>query len=199
MRRDEFNIDNHDALLEFLHQCEYGTLCLADENEPYGVPLNFAAWEEGIVFHGSQEGKKVSLIAKNPKANFSVVKPYAYIPSYFSHTTSACPATQFFGSVLLEGEINLLENVDQKSSALNTLMQKLQPEGNYEPLSANNPMYTKMLASTAVFYLKTDKSSFKLKVGQNLTVERKNSLIAELEKRGTALDKETVNLMRFYM
>lgn len=197
MRRDEFNIDNHDALLEFLHRCEYGTLCLADKNEPYGVPLNFAAWEEGIVFHGSQEGKKVSLIDKNPKANFSVVKPYAYIPSYFSHTTSACPATQFFGSVLLEGEITLLENVDQKANALNALMQKLQPEGNYEPLRANNPMYTKILASTAVFYLKIDKSSFKLKVGQNLTAERKNSLIAELEKRGTALDKETVNLMRF--
>jgi nitroimidazol reductase NimA-like FMN-containing flavoprotein (pyridoxamine 5'-phosphate oxidase superfamily) len=200
MRRSEFNVDDHKAMHELLETCEYGTLALIDTNgTPYAVPLNFASWEEGIVFHGAQEGKKVTLITQNPKASFSVVKPYAFIPSYFSHTTSACPATQFFGSVLIEGSIAILENTEQKASALNALMQKLQPEGHYEPISSQNPIYTKMLASTAVFYLKTDKSSFKLKMGQNLTPERRTALITELEKRGTALDEETITRMHHYM
>jgi len=200
MRRSEFNVDDYEAMQELLQTCEYGTLALIDTNgTPYAVPLNFASWEEGIVFHGAQEGKKITLIAQNPKASFSVVKPYAFIPSYFSHTTSACPATQFFGSVLIEGSIAILENTEQKASALNALMQKLQPEGHYEPMSPQNPIYTKMLTSTAVFYLKKDKSSFKLKMGQNLTPERKTALITELEKRGTALDEETITRMHHYM
>lgn len=199
MRRNEFKIDNESALQEFLDTCDYGTLCLSNNEEPYGVPLNFASWEEGIVFHGSPDGKKSRIIDNNPKACFSVVKPYAYIPSYFSHTTSACPATQFFGSILLEGDITILNNLDEKASALNALMQKLQPEGHYEPLSAQNPIYIKMLSSTAVFYLHIDKCSFKLKVGQNLTRERKENLIAELQKRGTALDQETIKVIKRYM
>jgi len=55
--------------------------------------------------HGAKKKKKVALIAQNPRANFCVVKPYALIPSYFSHTASACPATQFFASVILEGKV----------------------------------------------------------------------------------------------
>ena len=199
MRRSEFNIENHEALLELLASCEYGTLCLVDEKTPYGVPLNFAWWEEGIVFHGAKEGKKVELITRNPKAYFSVVKPYAFIPSHFSHTTSACPATQFFASVSLEGEVSVLENSAEKAKGLNALMQKLQPEGAYEPLSAHNPIYTKMLESTAVFYLNVETRSFKLKMAQNLTQERKESLIESLEQRATPLDKETIALMRLYM
>ncbi|MBP9493317.1 MAG: pyridoxamine 5'-phosphate oxidase family protein, partial [Sulfurospirillum sp.] len=177
----------------------YGTLCLSDEKTPYGVPLNFAWWEEGIVFHGAKEGKKVELMAHNPKAYFSVVKPYAFIPSYFSHTTSACPATQFFASVSLEGEVSALENSAEKAKGLNALMQKLQPEGHYETISETNPIYTKMLEATAVFYLKAKQTSFKLKMGQNLNKERKIGLIEELEKRGSALDIETVRLIRLYM
>lgn len=199
MRRSEFDIKNHEALLELLASCEYGTLCLSDEKTPYGVPLNFAWWEEGIVFHGAKEGKKVELITRNPKAYFSVVKPYAFIPSHFSHTTSACPATQFFASVSLEGEVSVLENSAEKAKGLNALMQKLQPEGHYETISETNPIYTKMLEATAVFYLKAKQTSFKLKMGQNLNKERKIGLIEELEKRGSALELETVRLIRLYM
>lgn len=199
MRRNEFKVENHEAMLELLRSCEYGTLSLLDNNKPYGVPLNFAWWEEGIVFHGSKEGKKAELIAKNSQASFSAVKPYSLIPSYFSHTTSACPATQLFASATLEGNISILEDIEQKANALNTIMQKLQPECHYETISPNNPIYTKMLELTAVFYLKVSKSSLKVKMGQNRTNEQKNILIEELKKRGNSLDLETIELIKAYM
>ena len=199
MRRNEFNIENHEAMRELLASCEYGTLSLSSSAQPYGVPLNFVWWEEGIVFHGAKEGKKVNLIAQNPKASFCVVKPYAFIPSYFSQTTSACPATQFFASVIIEGEVTVLSDVGQKADALSALMQKLQPECQYEPIDYENPIYTKMLDATAVFYLKATQSAFKLKMAQNLSLERKKSLIDALEKRGSALDNETIKQIRLYM
>jgi len=199
MRRNEFNIENHEAMRELLASCEYGTLSLSSSTQPYGVPLNFVWWKEGIVFHGAKEGKKVNLIAQNPKASFCVVKPYAFIPSYFSQTTSACPATQFFASVIIEGEVTVLSDVGQKADALSALMQKLQPECQYEPIDYENPIYTKMLDVTAVFYLKATQSAFKLKMAQNLSLERKKSLIDALEKRGSALDNETIKQIRLYM
>ena len=99
MRRSEFEINDKEAMLTLLHECDYGTLSLLDNGAPYGVPLNFAWWEEGIAFHGTNEGKKMELIAQNPTAPFNAVKSYSFIPSFFSGTSSACPATQFFASV----------------------------------------------------------------------------------------------------
>ena len=199
MRREEFDIQDDALKLDFLAQCEYGTLSLVDaEKKPYGVPVNFACYQDGIVFHGAIEGKKHSLLAQNPYASFCVIRAYSLIPSYFSHTSLACPATQLFGSMLLEGKVRLIEDLEQKADALNVLMQKVQREGRYDVISRSNPAYTKMLNSVAVFYLPIEHSSFKLKLGQNLTQERKNLLIQELEKRATPLDQETLSLIKQY-
>lgn len=197
MRRNEFEITDKEIIVSLLHECEYGTLSLLDNGMPYGVPLNFAWWEEGIAFHGSKEGKKMTLIAQNSKASFNAVKSYSFIPSYFSGTTSACPATQFFASVSFGGEIKIIENLEQKASALSTLMEKLQPEKRYETLSATNPIYTKMLEKTALFKLVPTWHSMKLKLGQQLPQERQEALIKQLEGRGEPLDLMTAKMMRY--
>ena len=196
MRRSEFEINDKEAMLTLLSECEYGTLSLSNNGEPYGVPLNFVWWEEGIAFHGAKEGKKMTLIAQNPSACFNVVKSYAFIPSYFSGTTAACPATQFFASVSLGGTLQYIENSEQKASVLNALMEKLQPEKRYETIDTNNPIYTKMVEKTAIFKLVPTWHSMKLKLGQQLPPERQISLIQQLEERGTLLDLLTAKAMR---
>jgi uncharacterized protein len=196
MRRNEFEINDRSMILTLLIECEYGTLSLLDNNTPYGVPLNFACWEEGIVFHGAKEGKKMTLIAQNATASFNAVKSYSFIPSYFSGTSSACPATQFFASVTLHGTLKMIEILEEKAHALSALMEKLQPEKRYEPLTATNPIYTKMLEKTAVFKLEIAHTSMKLKVGQHLPKERQEVLMKQLKERGTPLDLLTLNMMR---
>ena len=52
MRRAEFEVKDKAAFEALLSECEYGTLSLVDEGEPYGVPVNFV-WRDGaICFHG---------------------------------------------------------------------------------------------------------------------------------------------------
>ena len=52
----------------------------------------------------------MNIILKNIKLSFSVVENYALIPSYFSSTEGlACPATQFFKSIIVDGEAELVE------------------------------------------------------------------------------------------
>jgi uncharacterized protein len=195
MRRAEFEVNDTQRIEELLAECEYGTLSLMDEQEPYGVPLNFVWYEKSLCFHGSKEGRKMELIAKNPRASFSVVKPLSLIPSYFSNTRSASPATQFFISAHITGWIEIVTDADLKCLMLTALMQKLQPEGGYDAIEASNPIYTKMIEQTGLLRLTPESISLKVKVGQNLSEERKKSLIEKLHKRGNKLDLLTIDLI----
>lgn len=195
MRRAEFEVNDPKLLEELLSSCEYGTLCLIDGDKPYSVPLNFV-WHDGcICFHGSKEGRKMDAMAKNTNASFSVVKPLSLIPSYFSNTRSACPATQLFISAHFSGHVECIDDASQKCNILNALMQKLQPEGKYDVIDAKSPMYKKAIETIGIVQLRPKFLSLKLKVGQNLTQERREILIEKLCERGEALDLLSVKLM----
>lgn len=196
MRRNEFEITDKETIHTLLNECEYGTLSLIDNNVPYGIPLNFVWWEEGVAFHGAKEGKKIELIAQNPNASLSIVKPYSLLPSYFSETTSACPASQLYASIIMQGVITIIESNEQKTSALNALMEKLQPEKRYETITAESPMYKKRIEEIMILKLIPKSMSCKLKMGQNLPPERKKLLLKHLEERGTPLDLLSASAIR---
>lgn len=71
-------------------------------------------------------------------------------------------------------------------------MKKLQPQGGYEEIEASNQIYTKMIAQTAIWKLTPTTTSLKIKLGQNLSKERKEKLTERLTERGEALDKATL-------
>ncbi len=181
---------------EVLSECEYGVLSLVDGGEPYGVAVNFVYFDGALYFHGAREGRKVEAMRENPKVSFLAVRPLAYIPSYFSDTVSACPATQYFASVHLRGTVSEVAEESEKSRILNALMEKMQPEGGYESISAEHPIYTKMIEKTGVFKIVPDSFSCKLKAGQNLTEEKRASVIERLHKRGGTHDNATVESMQ---
>ena len=189
MRRAEFEV--HDPLIieEVLNSCEYGTLSLVDGDEPYGVPINFAWHENRLGFHGSLEGRKMDVIAHNAKASFSVVKPLSLLPSYFSNTRSACPASQLYISVHCVGEMKVISDLHVKCSILNALMQKLQPEGGYDQIEANNPVYKKAVERLGICVLEPTSMSLKVKAGQNLSEDRRALLIEKLRQRNSAIDR----------
>ncbi|NCD12311.1 MAG: antibiotic resistance protein [Epsilonproteobacteria bacterium] len=199
MRRLEFSCEEKTLRDEILQSCEHGILSLSVDNLPYGVPLNFVWHKESLYYHGAGEGKKVEMMHANTNASFSVVKPLSLIPSHFSNTHFACPATQFFFSIILEGKIEWVTCMDEKAEALNALMQKLQPEGGYDVIDAKNAMYQKMLSTLSVYKLIPSAISFKLKAGQNLSEERKKVLIEKLLERGTPLDELTIKMIKRYM
>lgn len=198
MRRKEFDVKDENSINEILQTCEYGTLSLISDVKPYVVALNFVFFENSIFFHGAKEGRKIEAINSNPNAAFLVVKPYSFIPSYFSDTMAACPATQFFASVLLEGKLKFIEDGDKKAEVLNALMKKFQKEDSFEKIVYDKAMYTKMLDKTTIIELKIETQSCKIKVGQNLNEERKNKVMEKLKKRNLQIDEETIKQMKLY-
>jgi len=198
MRREEFNIKDEKSINEVLEACEYGTLSLINNNKPYCVALNFVYFEGSIFFHGSVEGKKIDTIKANSNGAFLAVQAYSTIPSYFFDTLAACPATQFFASVFLEGDLSFVENGDRKAQILNALMKKLQKDGGYETIAYDKVMYSKMIDKVAIIELKPQNISCKIKVGQNLNDEKRDKLLEKLENRASSVDNETIKQMKFY-
>ena len=199
MRREEFNETNMDKIKAVLSECEHGTLSLISEGEPYGVAVNFVFFEDKICFHGAQEGRKVEAIKANPHASFLVVKPYSIIPSYFSDTSLACPATQFFASIHLYGNVAIVKDVDKKAKILEAMMQKLQSEGGYDEVQSRNPMYAKMLEKLGVYILTPKTISMKMKVGQNFSERKRLSLANQLRERNNVGDDRTACIIESYI
>lgn len=196
MRRSEFEVTDPLAIESVLSECEYGVLSLVSRNQPYGVAVNFAYCEGAVYFHGSIEGRKVEAIGEGAKVAFLVVKPYAYIPSYFSDTSAAYPATQFFTSVHISGEAIRVRDEREKAFGLTALMEKMQPEGKYDPIDAANPIYTKMMELTGVYKIVPNEMSLKVKAGQNLPKERYDTLTKHIEERNGSADSATIQLMQ---
>jgi len=195
--KSQFKITNQELITNILNNAKYGTLALCSNNKPYSVPLNFVCVDNDIYFHGSIKGKKMKILKENSFASFSVVEEFSMIQSYFSSTDNlACPSTQFFKSVCIDGEIKIVDNYDEKVLALQRLMEKLQKEGKYKHL--NDKVYTKMINATAIFKLIATSINGKIKVGQHLSDERFNMIIEHLKNRASSIDLLTIKEMEKY-
>jgi len=190
-----FEIKDKTIINEVLHNAEYGTLAICDNNKPYSLPINFVELNNEIYFHGSKKGRKIDILKNNQFASFSVVESYSMIQSYFSSNDElACPATQFFKSIIIDGEIKFVENYDEKVKVLSELMKKLQKEGKYKPLSEE--VYQKTINARKIYKLIPNEIKAKFKFGQHLNQERFDMIIKHLEERGNEKDILTIKLMK---
>ncbi|MDH4120677.1 MAG: pyridoxamine 5'-phosphate oxidase family protein [Deltaproteobacteria bacterium] len=193
MRRDEFETHGPQEIEALLTQAPIGQLGLA---LPQGgvrvVPVNFVYLEESIFFHGALDGEKFHAMAHGPRAAFSVDIPYALIPSHWMGRDYACPATQFFKSVHIQGKGGVVGNLDLAARVLNAIMRKYQPEGGYRPITLTDPLYKKALQEVAVYQLTVGSVSMKSKFGQNKSETLRRQLMARLAERNAPMDRETI-------
>ncbi len=189
-----FEIKDKNIINAMLGSAEYGTLAVCDDNKPYSLPINFVQIDNAIYFHGSKSGRKIDILKNNSFASFSVVEAHSMIQSYFSSEEElACPATQFFKSVIIDGEIDFVEEYGEKVKALSALMEKLQPEGRYKPLDEH--VYQKSINATTIYKLIPMQTRAKFKFGQHLDKKRFDMIIGHLKKRGTETDLATIKMM----
>ncbi|MCE7735505.1 MAG: flavin-nucleotide-binding protein, partial [Candidatus Heimdallarchaeota archaeon] len=169
---------------------------IAPSGFPRIVPLNFAAINNVVYFHGAKEGEKFDILKNTPQVSFSIDIPYSFIPSYFESKKSACPATHFFKSVHIRGTGLIVNDMEEKAAAMNELMKKYQPEGKYVKLSPKESMYKKPLLDVGVFKVDPKEITMKMKFGQNLSETKFKAVIESLEERGDKLDLATIEEMK---
>ncbi len=192
MRRHELESHDPDLFAELARRCEVGYLGLVTaDGTPRVVPLNFAAVEQTIYFHGALAGEKFELLQAAPRVSFMMALPYILLPSYWLAKGYACPATHYFKSVDARGTCAPCDDVVEKARGLQALMEKYQPEGQYTPITADNPLYTKALRTVGVFRVAVTSWTGKVKFGVNEPDAVRRKMIAGLRERGEPRDLET--------
>jgi nitroimidazol reductase NimA-like FMN-containing flavoprotein (pyridoxamine 5'-phosphate oxidase superfamily) len=121
MRRSDREITDIEDKVGIIRRCKTLRLALAEQNQPYIVPLNFGfEYIDGILtlyMHGAREGKKVDILNRNKQVCFEMDGEHALIPGKE-------PAQYSFAyeSIIGFGTAEILENDDEKTHGLNLLM-----------------------------------------------------------------------------
>jgi len=193
MHRHELARTDPAVFTEVAVDAQVGYLGLVTaEGDPRVVPLNFAAIEGVVYFHGALEGEKFERARDDGRCSFSMCKPYSLLPSHWTAAKHACSATQLFKSVEIRGRCNIVDDPAEKAVALQALMEKYQPEGGYEPIGADKRMYVKALERVGVFRVSGPWTA-KVKFGSNEPVKVRRSWIEALRERGEPLDMATAD------
>ncbi|WP_058302311.1 pyridoxamine 5'-phosphate oxidase family protein [Gorillibacterium timonense] len=199
MRRKEFSMEEEQEIRLFLERQSFGYLgTIGPDGWPSITPLNFVFYQGNLYFHGSKIGQKMANLQADPRVTFAVAEEYALIPSYFSDPQYACPATAFYKSVLLKGTARSIDDLSRKAEVLGAFMKKLQPEGGYVELNAEDPGYAAPVKGVAVVEIAVSEITAKFKFGQNLKEKKRENIQTRLQERGLSKDAETAELMSRY-
>lgn len=197
MRRKEFSITERQEIEQFLSEMSFGFLGTINEDGfPDITPLNFVYYKGSVYFHGSKIGQKFKNISQYLYVTFAVANEYAILPSYFTDPNLACPASAFFKSVIIKGNASIIDDLEEKAEVFTAFMEKLQPEGGYQPIDVRNPDYNRNLKGVMLVKISPVDISAKFKFGQNLNETKFNQVIAGLEKRGAEKDQQTIDYMK---
>ena len=187
-------IKSKDKIKEFLNNESTGRIASLDENGyPQIIPMNFIFNDNVIYMHSHTRGEKLQNIQKNDKVGFEVDKNLEFLPSYFSDPNDASLADTFYISIVIKGKATIVTDKNEKTLALNGLMEKYQPEGGYEPINTQ----MNVLDEVAVIKINPNSIRGKYKIGQNLKNDAKIELARKIFERNSVTSKNTLETMGF--
>lgn len=83
MRRKEKQLSDMESM-EIINNGEFGILSTIGSNGyPYGTPLNYIYYNDGIYFHSAVEGHKIDNMEKNRKVSFCITSDVELLPERF--------------------------------------------------------------------------------------------------------------------
>ena len=190
----KLEIKSKEKIIEFLSSQQTGRISSIDENGyPQIIPMNFVYISDVIYVHSHVRGEKLDNIRRNQKVGFEVDKNLEFLPSYFSDPTDASLADTLYISVVIKGNASIVSDKEEKTTALNGLMKKYQPEGGYEPIKPEMDV----LDEVVVIKIVPKSLRGKYKIGQNMNMKSRIDLAKQILKRGTPTAKETLDIMGF--
>jgi len=190
----KLEIKSKEKVVEFLSSQQTGRIASIDENGfPQIIPMNFVFINDVIYMHSHVRGEKLDNIRRNQKVGFEVDKNLEFLPSYFTDPTYAEFADTLYISVVIKGNASIVSDKDEKTIALNGLMEKYQPEGGYEPIKPEMDV----LDEVVVIKIVPKSLRGKYKIGQNMNMKSRIDLAKQILERNTPTAKETLDIMGF--
>ncbi len=187
-------IKSYEKIKEFLQKEHVGRISSIDgDGFPQIIPMNFVLLDDFIYMHSHIKGEKLDNISKNNKVGFEADRELEFLPSYFEDPQDASLADTLYISVVVKGLGSLVDDREEKTLALNGLMEKYQPEGQYEPIRAD----MQVLDHVAVIKIVPQILHGKYKIGQNVNPEKRMVLAQKILKRNSPTAGQTLKVMGF--
>ena len=190
----KLEIKSKEKIIEFLSSQQTGRISSIDENGyPQTIPMNFVFINDVVYMHSHIKGEKLENIKRNQKVGFEVDKSLEFLPSYFSDPTDASLADTLYISVVIKGNASIILDKEEKTTALNGLMKKYQPEGGYEPIKPEMDV----LDEVVVIKIVPESLRGKYKIGQHMDRKSRVNLAKQIMERNSPTAKETLDIMGF--
>jgi len=190
----KLEIKSKEKIREFLNQEHVGRIASIDKNGyPQIIPMNFVFLDDAIYMHSHTKGEKLENVSQNEKVGFEVDRELEFLPSYFEDPKNASLADTLYISVVIKGKGLIVKDRQEKTKALNGLMEKYQPEGRYEKISPD----MHVLDEVAIVKVIPDSMRGKYKIGQNLQPGHRMELAKKILKRNSETAKKTLKVMGF--
>ena len=125
VRRRERAVEDEGWIRGFLREARYGVVATESDGQPFVNPLLFAYDEEShaLYFHTSREGRICANIRANPRVCFCASEMGRLVPG-----AAACGLDVEYGSVVVFGRAEILDDMAEASRALRLLVAKYFPE-----------------------------------------------------------------------
>lgn len=187
-------IKSFEKIKEFLNDEHVGRISSIDVNGfPQIIPMNFVFLNNAIYMHSHVKGEKLDNISRNEKVGFEADRELEFLPSYFEDPHNAALADTLYISVVIKGIGSFVSDRNEKTLALNGLMQKYQPEGNYDPLKPD----MRVLDAVSVIKVTPQSLHGKYKIGQHMNSNDRVILAQKILERNSPTAKTTLKIMGF--
>ena len=187
-------IRSYEKIKEFLNEEHVGRVASIDSNGfPQIIPMNFVFLNDAIYMHSHVRGEKLDNISRNNKVGFEADRELEFLPSYFEDPHNASLADTLYISVVIKGIASFVSDREEKTLALNGLMEKYQPEGNYDPIQSD----MRVLDAVSIIKIVPQTLHGKYKIGQHLKSEDKVKLAQNILKRNSSTAAQTLKIMGF--
>lgn len=121
MRREDRRITDRNELAEILEKADAAHVAMADGSEPYLVTMNYGFEWSGefpvLYFHCAREGRKLSILEKNPSVCFSVETDHELLTG-----EEACDFGMKYRSIVGFGTLSVVTDPAERKHGLDTLM-----------------------------------------------------------------------------
>jgi len=190
----KLQIRSFEKIKEFLDEEHVGRISSIDENGfPQIIPMNFVFLNDAIYLHSHIKGEKLDNISRNNKVGFESDRELEFLPSYFDDPNDASLADTLYISVVIKGIGSFVTDREEKTLALNGLMTKYQPEGQYDPIKSD----MQVLDAVTVIKITPETIHGKYKIGQNMNSTDRMDLAQKILKRNSPSSKQTLKIMGF--
>ena len=194
MRREIFRSDRQRALALLARAPTVHLASTTSEGLPVLRALDAALLEDGVYFHGARAGEKTRCLGR--PAVVSAEEVVAHLPSWMFDPQSACPASTLYRSAQVHGTLTEVLDRGMKARALSALMERYQPEGRYEPISKDDPLYRREIDGVLVLRVGLDQVDCKEKLLQNRPPDEVQKVLFALWQRGRPEDPPAIEAIR---